>query len=383
MSSHSSRSRLQQESDIDQPVGTSSSGDDSDAAVGSYQTLCKDEAIRGNEDIERCYGVLRTAICVPHATRRQDQVHLLSAKLHCLWGVPIQLLRVPGLCSSSHHQDLGPDAVVKVHPFARSRVYDLRQHSEGTLWGPFLDDGSGRVDWEKMEAIMIILQYNVQMFTKKYIIHGSKLTPPWDRPFVGVTPYSLNLPSLKPSIERAPSLPVDLQDPYNISGTWMRVVCFLDYRELFTFNFSEDQPPPGQPRPPIDTEEAIRFIVVRLQVTKIEKPGKDDGQGLPVVHFRGSSNSALPPIDFNANSRIRGTVRLTPEGEVRWTTFSVFHGEERWRSEGIQIGGVQAARGILGYWFDKDFDEYGPAGPTCFWKISHDPEYDNLTNEVY
>ena len=49
----------------------------------------------------------------------------------------------------------------------------------------------------------------------------------------------------------------------------------------------------------------------------------------------------------------RGTVKLTPEGEVRWTTWSIFHGEERWRSEGIQVGGVQSARGVLGYWFDK------------------------------
>lgn len=48
-----------------------------------------------------------------------------------------------------------------------------------------------------------------------------------------------------------------------------------------------------------------------------------------------------------------GTVRQTPEGEIRWTTFSIFHGEERWRSEGIQVGGLQSARGVLGNWFDK------------------------------
>ena len=48
-----------------------------------------------------------------------------------------------------------------------------------------------------------------------------------------------------------------------------------------------------------------------------------------------------------------GTVRQTPEGEIRWTTFSIFHGEERWRSEGIQVGGLRSARGVLGNWFDK------------------------------
>lgn len=69
-----------------------------------------------------------------------------------------------------------------------------------------------------------------------------------------------------------------------------------------------------------------------------------------------------------------GTVRQTPEGEIRWTTFSIFHGEERWRSEGIQVGGLRSARGVLGNWFDKDYDMHGPAGPTAFWKERDDME---------
>lgn len=27
--------------------------------------------------------------------------------------------------------------------------------------------------------------------------------------------------------------------------------------------------------------------------------------------------------------------------------------EERWKSEGIQVGGPRSARGVLGTWFDK------------------------------
>lgn len=65
-----------------------------------------------------------------------------------------------------------------------------------------------------------------------------------------------------------------------------------------------------------------------------------------------------------------GTVRLTKEGEVRWTSFSIYQGEERWRSEGVQIGGPCSTRGVIGNWFDKDFDIHGPAGPTAYWKIS-------------
>jgi hypothetical protein len=96
------------------------------------------------------------------------------------------------------------------------------------------------------------------------------------------------------------------------------------------------------------------------------------------------------------NPNPTGTVSLTPEGEVRWQTISVFYGyvqssptpappipqhqrqhqltiphsgEERWRSDGIQVGGLRSQRGVIGTWFDKDFDSHGPAGPTAFWKI--------------
>ncbi|KAI4200457.1 MAG: hypothetical protein LQ350_003905 [Teloschistes chrysophthalmus] len=303
-----------------------------------------------------------------------------SAKLHCLYGLPIQHL--PRSRSTSHHHNLRACQGNQTHPFARSRVYDLRQHTENSLWGPFLNDGSLSVDWEKMEALTIILAHNIRHFSDKYCEPNSLLLPPRHEPFAGATPYTLSLPSVDPQIERPLRNFSALQDPYNITGIWMRVVCFLDYRELFTFNFSDDQPLPNLPRPPLDTEEAIRFITMKLEATRVEPPGQGDGQRLPIVHFKGVSTIALPSIDPNANSQIRGTVRLTPEDEVRWTTFSVFHGEERWRSESIQVGGVQAARGVVGYWFDKDFDEYGPAGPTSFWKVSNDLDYD-VTPELH
>lgn len=59
---------------------------------------------------------------------------------------------------------------------------------------------------------------------------------------------------------------------------------------------------------------------------------------------------------------------------------NVPHSEERWRSEGVQIGGIRSARGILGNWFDKDYDIHGPAGPTAFWKLS-DEKADERTND--
>jgi len=80
-----------------------------------------------------------------------------------------------------------------------------------------------------------------------------------------------------------------------------------------------------RPREPLETEEAIRLITMTLRVTKIEPPGEYDGQALPIVHFKGTSEvsrsnslctvitlltcaqkSMRPLWDVNANSKIRG-----------------------------------------------------------------------------
>lgn len=61
--------------------------------------------------------------------------------------------------------------------------------------------------------------------------------------------------------------------------------------------------------------------------------------------------------------------------------FVMYRGEERWRSEGIQVGGLRSQRGVIGTWFDKDFDPHGPAGPTAFWKISDSNLEDDSEDE--
>jgi hypothetical protein len=49
---------------------------------------------------------------------------------------------------------------------------------------------------------------------------------------------------------------IDSLDPYGVTGTWMRIVCFLDYNDLYAFNFSS-RIADHEPREPIDTEEGI------------------------------------------------------------------------------------------------------------------------------
>lgn len=57
---------------------------------------------------------------------------------------------------------------------------------------------------------------------------------------------------------------------------------------------------------------------------------------------------------------------------------------QRWRSDGIQVGGPRSRRGVVGTWFDKsrDHNPHAPAGPTAFWKVAELPDYgDESDNE--
>ncbi|USP79455.1 uncharacterized protein yc1106_06729 [Curvularia clavata] len=295
----------------------------------------------------------------------------ISAKLLSFFGFPPSNVGKKGL---------------PTHSYARSRVYDLRNYTDKNKWGPFRNDGSMRVDWEMIESIMVVIGYN-SLFGVTTLPQALpyRLQPPWFQPLDGL------IPDIKDPLENGqrdyiallqqPDLPLDMKDPYRVQGIWSRIVCFLDYTNLYHFNFDTEarRLPADEPRPALLTDEAIRHILMDLRVTDVTAPGPSDNPALPVVHFKGMSRAIDAQWDPNANSGIRGTVRLTAEGEVRWQTISVFQGgEERWRSDGIQVGGLRSPRGVVGTWFDKDFDVHGPAGPTAFWKISDEiPDSDD------
>lgn len=289
----------------------------------------------------------------------------LSAKMHCLHGMGSGALGRRSLST---------------YPYARSRVYDLRNYTQNTKWGPFRADGSEKVDWEMVESIMVDLGYNSSICCPRFLPY---FQPTWSQPFYGVVTDRMRAHAA-PKIPMEPEIPLDSRDPYNVSGLWHRIVCFLDYNDLHSFNFGPNTPPDDEPRGPLKADEATRHIVMRLQVTDILPPGPNDNQDLPVVRFAGASKSLDVSWDPNANSMIRGEVRLTAEGDVRWTTISVFlGGEERWRSEGIQVGGPNSKRGVVGTWFDKDYDPNGPAGPTAYWKTADKHELDWDSEESY
>lgn len=287
----------------------------------------------------------------PPARERERQQ--MSAKLHCLYGSPMM--------------QYGRTRSSRTYPYACSRVYDLRQYTAQTRWGPFRDDETDRVDWEKLEAIAIVIAKNVTFRWPRADIFEDV----FGTSFYGSFSNSFAYQDANDGNLDFGDKELDEQDPYGVTGYWYRVVCFLDYSDFFHYNFSMDGLiEPHAPRPPLNVGEAARIIVLKLQVTAVEPPGEDDDPDWPVVHYTGDSRALDERFDESAISGLRGTVRMTKEGEVRWSSVSVFDGQERWRSEGVQIGGAKSARGVWGNWFDKDYDPHGPAGPTAFWKAS-------------
>lgn len=153
--------------------------------------------------------------------------------------------------------------------------------------------GNGR------EAIMIVLAYNMK---QKRLDNVPSIQHFWGTPFPGSWPNSYIPMPLNRQIT-----PKEECDPFDVAGTWLRVVCFLDYNDFFNYNFPpHDSLPDNVPRPVIDEGEATRLILMKIHVTRIEAPGPEDGQELPVVHFEGFSRSLDGSWDENANSELRG-----------------------------------------------------------------------------
>lgn len=224
--------------------------------------------------------------------------HQKSAHLHCLYGVARLL---------AYSSTLPQDRQNLMHPFACSKVYDLRQYTQKSKWGPFLNDGTMRVDWEKVEAVMIVLSANMQYLNDSSMRMCKNFCCV---PFAGTWPYSWKPRHALPRADEVEASE-QLDDPYGINGFWLRVVCFLDYSDFFAYNFSMEQPPPHIPRPALSKGQATRLILMRMFVTKVEKPGPEDGQDLPVVHFKGVSRSLDQTFDENADSHLRGMAFLS------------------------------------------------------------------------
>lgn len=104
---------------------------------------------------------------------------------------------------------------IETRNHARAFVYDLRNYSSDSLWGPFMHDPASkyRVNWSHVASIIKVVHSNL----KDLGVLWSGTRPP--RTLRSLQPYT------------APNCPNrDPRDWAGVEGTWRRYVCFMDYR---------------------------------------------------------------------------------------------------------------------------------------------------------
>lgn len=267
----------------------------------------------------------------------------LSARLHVYSALSLEL---------RDSEFIDTPGAQHLHPYARSRLYDLRRYKRSNFWGPFMDDGSGRIDWEKVQAIYVVLGYGLRQLSERTggtisggVCWGMGLNGGSDEEmWRGLAPgsyRSMTLSEQKRKDEDTRSNaatagstidgsdeddngvpPLDwfydqyneqkeaefqhqqavfaTQDPYGVKGTWMRIVNFLDYHDLFAFNF-QNQIPDHIERDGITIAEAFRLILLKLWVTKIEWPDEEEDEEQPEDWETVAGSSASSPAEQRNN----------------------------------------------------------------------------------
>ena len=105
---------------------------------------------------------------------------------------------------------------------SRSYVYSFARYSAKNSWGPFLQDGSGRVNWEHVLAIHHAM--SMQIVPQQQAEQQAAYTIfPMSLPFTqSILPGDLDLDAV--------------EDWAGVEGVWQCAFSFIDHRELLVFN---------------------------------------------------------------------------------------------------------------------------------------------------
>ncbi|CAD6574942.1 MAG: hypothetical protein TREMPRED_001257 [Tremellales sp. Tagirdzhanova-0007] len=274
--------------------------------------------------------------------------------------------------------------------YLREVVYSASNFQQRNDWGPFTEDG--KVDWTLVDAIGSVMMANA----KDVLSMGED---GWRQ---AVLPLSYGLETVRcwgyNDLRRPASLAQDeIWDWAGVQGPWCGSYAFLDYADWISLN----EPRLVQLRRSMNQLDLSRYSeaigdLMRLDLV-IDKDASsatkayaqrqhhaaDDLHAvsthlptsdlLPPIHFHGSSvqhNGATTYPSQSPASFVRGVVRLTADDppQVRWTLVIRYGGEDRWRLEGVQVGGRGAKRGFFGVWTDAMKEEHSPNGPVWYWK---------------
>ncbi|KAL4068391.1 hypothetical protein V8B97DRAFT_2024941 [Scleroderma yunnanense] len=229
-------------------------------------------------------------------------------------------------------------------------VYDLSNYGRDNDWGPFTQ--LGEVNWVHIESIINVILSNQTELSPRFV----DIRPPCG--LEATRAYS------------APGAATrGMRDWAGVEGSWRRYVSFMDYRCTFASNpyFNRS-----------DFFETTRFeestLLIELRLHLIERsaiptdyplsrfPGYDDSR-YPTLYFAGSS------VGIHGNeATVVGSVCMSHDGVVRWRFASAYDQIMQWSSEGVQVGGIASAAGVVGTWTGSRHEP----SPFWLWKVTTD-----------
>ncbi|GJF00321.1 hypothetical protein PsYK624_166060 [Phanerochaete sordida] len=227
----------------------------------------------------------------------------------------------------------------------RAFVYDFRNYSAKNIWGPFVQDGSGRVNWEHVLALHHVM--SMQIVPQEQGEQQSYTIFPMSLPFTqSIVPPDLDLDTT--------------EDWAGVEGFWQCAFSFIDHRDLLVFNKLLDRDPSHNDevktalfeRP--DFAEVFGGLNVHLKLARTEHDPEHPTR--PILHFTGESKTG---------TTMAGYVCVTSDDNIRWHFESGQNGDNVWSSEGVQVGNVRSPFGVLGTWTTVTHDVGDPIGP--FW----------------
>ncbi|KAF9243751.1 hypothetical protein BU15DRAFT_71875 [Melanogaster broomeanus] len=243
---------------------------------------------------------------------------------------------------------------------SRCQVYDLSNYNKDNDWGPFMPK-SGEPDWFHVECIMNVISFNLAE------LPGGPMDA---RPPCGLE--ATRAYSAPHATTRSP------RDWAGVEGNWRRFVSFMDYRDLHAFNFSTRG---NRIRDGSFFEEATFAEATRLIELKLHLIGPDAIPNYCTIdRFPDSEDTRYPTLHFSGSSwgihgneaTVVGSVYMAGDGVVRWRFASVHEAHVQWSSEGVQIGGIASATGVVGSWTGAHHEHSDPVGPFWLWKVSDD-----------
>ncbi|KAF8876277.1 hypothetical protein BD779DRAFT_1561102 [Infundibulicybe gibba] len=152
-----------------------------------------------------------------------------------------------------------------------------------------------------------------------------------------------------------------------VAGEWRRCICWMDYHDLLYI-------------PDEYLEETIRIFPMNLRVSGYSNPVLPDDVKLdslsgpelltwklPIIHVEGTSRGS--DLDTDVLRKIEGTVRMIGDNAFDGTTSHADSNVPQWVTEGIQIGSIGSAAGMIGMWTGAEHERTDPLGPFWAWRI--------------